>query len=76
MSQVFVVVLNDRHTDTEVRVFESLERANTCAKKCAESYRNGGYEFEDKYSDEGFYHASMSEEGDHMFVTTCEFNQD
>lgn len=64
---VFVVINNDRHYDTDVSLFATLDAAITEARRIAELGARG-HGYEESHIHGWAFHASYSPEGDSVWV--------
>ena len=78
--QVYVVVLEDRHSDPECFVFATAELAVAYAKKIVEEYDNGPHPLDEFYGlldpsgKPYIYYHSLSVESDCVWVVEKEVN--
>lgn len=71
MSEIYIVIVKDRHTDTMVYPFSSAEKSISEARRIAKEYCLGpeDYEEHDYGKDVGWlFFANYSREGDHVRV--------
>lgn len=71
--KIYVVIWEDRHTDTDAFVFSTAEKAIEFAKAKAREYDRYGY-FEEKVIKGWLYYACYSTEGDNLRVIECEMD--
>lgn len=77
--KIYIVIISDRHSDTEVRPFYNPNEAVTAARDLAKSYcrYKEDYEEEQLGRDIGWlFYATYSCEGDHVHVVTAEMQDD
>lgn len=73
--KIFLVMVEDHHTDVKAHPFSTLEVAIEFARKKAEELTGGEPDESMPYSDAWLYYACCSEEGDHVWIVEKELDQ-
>lgn len=66
-TKVYILLIDDRHCDTEVRVYADKDTAIATAKELAHEYDRFG-DYEERQIDGWLFYARYSCEGDHVRV--------
>ena len=66
--EVYVLIIADRHVDTDVEVYKNVVKAIKRARAIAEKYARNPDDIEEKTYEGWLYYAGYSCEGDHVRV--------
>ncbi len=66
--KVYVLVIEDRHSDTDVRVFADKDKAIESARKLAQEYCRFVEDYQEKQIADWVFHVEYSCEGDSVTV--------
>lgn len=68
MDTVYVVMIDDRHTDTDAEVFSTADAAIEYARQIAIGYARNPDDIDEEPVDGWLYHATYSGESDSVWV--------
>lgn len=72
MNDVYIVVLEERHSGVSVFAFSSKDAANSYAQELAEDYCSDLDDIEEEVTASGLYAAGWNNEGDYVSVVAKE----
>jgi len=72
--KVYIVLINDRHTDIEVEAFSSDEKAIDYARKTAKEYCGSPEIYEESQISDWLFYARYSSEEDYVRVVEREID--
>lgn len=75
MSEIYIVMINDRHHEPEAVAHRDKDKAIKDAKEIAESYCSHKEDFEEHQSEDWLYHATYSCEGDCVWVVKTKLEE-
>jgi hypothetical protein len=76
MAEIYIVIVSDRHDDTEVYPFTSPGKAISEAKRIARNSCRHPDDYEEKKYEGWLFFANYSCEGDHVRVVTSSLNEE
>ena len=65
---IYLAVLNDRHTDTEIIPYKSLEGAKSQITKWKKDYDEQGYSWDETEISGWLYYCSGGDDGPSMYI--------
>lgn len=72
---LYVIIINDRHADTDIELYESKEKAISRARHLAKKYCKHDEDYEEMEIKDHLFFATYSQEGDDVSVIERELNK-